>query len=871
MANEKVVTLDNLRKFKEKCDEKYSGGGIEVVDEIPEELSDANLDKLYRERSEDGVDNLQVINKEVTPAGDVTSNCAATKNGTQISNYNAFNGYFDTSLNELYGDNFTVSSFTNVYTAYYPNVDGSPVSAIRIGTKNAGSIVLSNLPEGITKLKLIVGKYFSYNGSTGQKSYDENAILGIQNPISGDGTDIPLEENPTELEIELSEVGYNDGDDIHLVSYGSSSQGRVFLYGFIAEGAESVTFTPKKLATKEEVEAVEEHVVEVEESVDNAHDRIDDVEISLEETNERIGDIQIWKADRLPGAAEQYLDKILKVNNKLYQCIPNPEAGYVFADFSNCTGTNQITAANFEDFQRIVGKDFLNEFELVATENTIDFDYIAVEDEADITVGKRYRIALDEMDLEEEYERNLFSDTGINNATVLLSNVPQINSTYEDLPLSNIDFLNIAFVQIGEDESFYYAYLDDTPDDNACGQYIDYLGLKINSNEGAEYDLSAVPMYEISTITVENDPIAYTFKNNGEIRFGSSSNLGYFYLTKRTDTAKIYVPLTKLVFRVKSWNDSKYSCLKIDFFEKNLDSSKSFSIRRLIAPSLDEQEIVISTDDEGNPLSIDLADYEIKISGDNVHFMNDGGDELIYADRRVRILSVSFIFGVEGKPLFIWQPLGAGEGGTKIEEVDTLPEEGEEGTIYLLPSEKGPSPIPSESESVNLEDNNLIDGAVFNINGIYESISSNRKLIILTNIKVNGEEKHDITINSYKVVDGAFVIELYGLKLTITDEDEVTVEEIGVVIKSIVTDKKELEVDIEDGEEISLLSTNDAGTKIILPNECYLLISGTTPTIFEGGESHFEGETSLTMGNGSDEVYIKRIGNIILVSGEYEI
>lgn len=73
----------------------------------------------------------------------------------------------------------------------------------------------------------------------------------------------------------------------------------------------------------------------------------------------------------------------------------------------------------------------------------------------------------------------------------------------------------------------------------------------------------------------------------------------------------------------------------------------------------------------------------------------------------------------------------------------------------------------------------LIVGATIVIPGIHKAIeSSYRKPLLIEGIVVDGVEKDATWVKELKVVEGSFVIEIYGLKLTITDEDEVSVEEI---------------------------------------------------------------------------------------------
>lgn len=72
---------------------------------------------------------------------------------------------------------------------------------------------------------------------------------------------------------------------------------------------------------------------------------------------------------------------------------------------------------------------------------------------------------------------------------------------------------------------------------------------------------------------------------------------------------------------------------------------------------------------------------------------------------------------------------------------------------------------------------NLVADGEYEIKGIHKSIeASYQKPLLIEGIIVDGVEKNAVWVKELKVVDGSFVIELYGLKLTITAEDEITVE-----------------------------------------------------------------------------------------------
>lgn len=102
----------------------------------------------------------------------------------------------------------------------------------------------------------------------------------------------------------------------------------------------------------------------------------------------------------------------------------------------------------------------------------------------------------------------------------------------------------------------------------------------------------------------------------------------------------------------------------------------------------------------------------------------------------------------------------------------------------------------------------LVAGATFTIDGIHKSIeASYSKPLLIEGIVVDGVEKNAVWVKELKVVDGSFVIELYGLKLTITAEDEITVEESGVPTPIIIPVEN---VTVEDVEKLAkeLLKNN---------------------------------------------------------------
>lgn len=159
-------------------------------------------------------------------------------------------------------------------------------------------------------------------------------------------------------------------------------------------------------------------------------------------------------------------------------------------------------------------------------------------------------------------------------------------------------------------------------------------------------------------------------------------------------------------------------------------------------------------------------------------------------------------------------------------------------------------------------------GAV--IKGIHAKIeSSYAKALMLTGIVIDGVEKNDVMISELKVVDGSFVFKAYGYEITVTDEDEVEAVEIHVpVVKSVTSSAEEKEIDIKDGDEYLLSSTNEDGTTFKFPNDCHLIITSSAYKTFENKIYGYilGGAFCEIIIPKEVELYVKRVGNMILVS-----
>lgn len=268
-------------------------------------------------------------------------------NGTQLTT-STFMSQFYFSLTNF----VSCSAVANVYAFYYDNEYVSQ-NGIRIGTKNTGSITLTLSEAG----SIIFGKYFSYNGSTHVVTYDADSKVIV------DGTDeYTFSSDTAVVEVELAAGTHtitSNGQDIT----GGSQQGRILLLGFEFMGEPYSMYTPKALARVEEVQAVENALTS---HISTTNVRFADDERAINtnsqgitDINSRMGDIQMFQGrNSLPNPSVDYLYKILRVQNKLYQCIASGDGALKTWDFAAVSGTSEITSSNVDSFYGNAGNNF---------------------------------------------------------------------------------------------------------------------------------------------------------------------------------------------------------------------------------------------------------------------------------------------------------------------------------------------------------------------------------------------------------------------------------------------------------------------------------------------------------------------------------
>ena len=161
-------------------------------------------------------------------------------------------------------------------------------------------------------------------------------------------------------------------------SVGSDNRRCFFFEGISIDGEEIHVAEWHKLARTSyvdaEIETVDNKITTVEEKLTTVEETVADNTTKLEGLTGRVftietemGTVQIFDADYLPTAGKDYLNKILRVDNKLYQCISqgDPDAFAKHYSFENVAGTSEVTGDNYEHFANEVTDNFKDNFTAV--------------------------------------------------------------------------------------------------------------------------------------------------------------------------------------------------------------------------------------------------------------------------------------------------------------------------------------------------------------------------------------------------------------------------------------------------------------------------------------------------------------------------
>lgn len=104
------------------------------------------------------------------------------------------------------------------------------------------------------------------------------------------------------------------------------------------------------------------------------------------------------------------------------------------------------------------------------------------------------------------------------------------------------------------------------------------------------------------------------------------------------------------------------------------------------------------------------------------------------------------------------------------------------------------------------------------IKGIYESIeASYHKPLLITGIVIDGVEKNDVWVNELKVVDGDYVLSIYGYEVTITAEDELYSKIVGSIFITLEPVDSKAYVTNLAGINLDKVSVNNSSYEGYLP------------------------------------------------------
>lgn len=321
---------------------------VETIDEVP--TSELNLYRYDKEGISSPV--VEVVS-EYHEGGD--SNIFAktsTANNNSLTSTSAFAGHFDATLSNF----VTIDSISGSVYTYNNNY---PMNGIRLGTKTAiGYINVTFLQSGY----LTFHRYFGFNGSTNTiTSYDANASVIV------DGVTYNFTADDEDLIIPAS-AGTHTIENVN---------GRILFLSFVFGGEAYYTYEKKHLARQEDLEALADSVETNKTEANTKHTELQKASeknaqdiISI---NNTLGDIQIFDVTKsLPKASMEHMNKLFRLNGKLYQCVRKGEGEHKEFIF-NLSGTSEIpstiSADNLKQVYSEISKDFADYFEFDTTDH----------------------------------------------------------------------------------------------------------------------------------------------------------------------------------------------------------------------------------------------------------------------------------------------------------------------------------------------------------------------------------------------------------------------------------------------------------------------------------------------------------------------
>lgn len=580
-----------------------------VITKTPEKYKNEDgLTKIIRKEDNNGsVHNTYVVDKINTPSHYAICEYILEGNNNQVSTQEQFE-LSVSNFNEVFGENTSISDLTNIYTLFYNNEIHGITQCIRLGTaNNVGELQFDNL-EPHRQIVLNVGKYFRYN-SENEKIYDNKCYLHVEDFNHPDGVYIEIQNESQEIALEADDNGciYIDNECNDYLEEGEKA-GRLLLYSFEYYEEAKTEYKVKQLAKIENLDQLEENILEEidqdRESILETNSRIDNTEEDIaildqeiEKTNEKIGDIQIFEAKySLPNPEEKWVNTIFRFQGKLYQCVKQGDLTHGTFDFADISGTTEVKESNFDSFAQDVGREFADNISLGS--NSEETHWLKSVDVNGQEYFRLYSGLFDE-------DIDLFNDGSIINAAYFGGIDPE--GYWEDGSPDMEESIYQILIN-GEGNTFHLTC--------ATGTYIfhgKYLQVnQVTYSNATEHFITCA--YE--EVTVQK--ISKMFKDNGKVKYGSSSAIGSVIF----DTNGKSIVELKLTF--EAYHNTKRSAVQCWFGNE----SKSVILEGKTSGGVYRQTITFNATIEDNITSFGIL-----------------GHRLYGGEYRVELVGLEFITG----------------------------------------------------------------------------------------------------------------------------------------------------------------------------------------------------------------------------------
>lgn len=717
-------------------------------EELPE-VDESNKNKVARLDGE----SLWYPEYRESPAQELNIYSVFTSNNTSIT-WEEINNSF--TVPETCPLSFGFDDVSATYSTKY-TIGNEVYTPIRVGTsKNSGNLCFSLNYEksGSEKLYLVLTNYFSYNGAQGTFNTSETTLSVTINDNTAGGIafsqNISLnftasDERPEETLIDISNLELSH--DLYVMINPYSGANRFFFNGFKIIGEDESIKEWRQLAT---VNYVDSEIETVEQHIDDVEARITEDETSIQQNTQAIsgldgrvylietemGTVQVFDAEELPVAGKDYLNKILRVDKKLYQCVAEGDEDAFIKHFSfeNVTGSNEVFDYNWSDFSRQITDDFDNYW------TAYGYETITASEENPYhpVDGGTYSCEYNFSTLWSDFNDSDPTCVTINSITP--HNYLEDKSTISDTPLNQIDYVSpeadyryrfsiIAestynyseaynyLISIGIDAGLAESTLNNAINNSPSFLLFDYYDMDEYStnaqticdtltNFGFTTTIYAYPAiriefddvlnentYEtiVASDTLDNTSVEINFTfNTLDPNFSFVSNVGTYKYYK-------YAWASEKVFRengsCKLGNNSTIGNLHIYRIDDSTLPITRVDVKVKSWSESKASDVYLTVEDDNNNYEVEKLiqaspDYQIvsiqNISLSSNPYINiqsqkiqiEGTDQ--WTDPRVHIYEIVVYYG---QVTYKWVEVS---GGAKVEIVDELPEQGEENTIYLI-------------------------------------------------------------------------------------------------------------------------------------------------------------------------------------------